>query len=239
MSGLLDDALELAENGWAVFPLNGKAPFKGTRGHLDATSEPDVIRSWWRRWPAANIGAPVPANLLVLDVDPRNSGRVEALGAVPATLACWSGRGDGGRHLYFHRPPGPLTNTRLPPGIDLKTNGYLVVPPSLHLATGDPYRWELADVAALPTHLRWLLRPSPPVRVPMARRGSGSALVRYVARHVDQGVNNALYWAARRAAEEGILDEIAEDLVRTAAAVGETHKRAAATVASARKAAAS
>lgn len=237
---LLDHALGLADSGWAVFPLSGKVPFPGTRGHLDASSDPDVLRSWWLRWPTANIGAPVPPTLLVLDVDPRNGGDVQALGSLPETLTCWSGREDGGRHLYFLRPHGPLTSTKLPAGIDLKANGYCVVPPSIHPATGHPYRWEGADVAALPSHLRDLLRPAPPKPKPQfagAGKRSGQPLVDFVARHVHQGVNSALYWAARRAAEEGILDQLADDLVRTATAVGESERRAAATVESARKAA--
>ncbi len=66
----------------------------------------------------------------------------------------------------------------------------------------------------------------------------GSAIFSNVARHVHQGVNDALYWAARRAAEEGSLDRFGDDLVRAATEVGESERRAAATVESARKAAA-
>lgn len=51
------------------------------------------------------IGAPVPEALLVIDVDPRNGGKLAELqlltGRLPTTLTVWSGRNDGGRHLYF------------------------------------------------------------------------------------------------------------------------------------------
>jgi hypothetical protein len=42
------------------------------------------------------IGARVPDSLLVIDIDPRNGGSLEALtnqvGALPETLTAWSGR---------------------------------------------------------------------------------------------------------------------------------------------------
>jgi hypothetical protein len=181
----------------------------------------------------------VPASLLVIDVDPRNGGDMAALGDLPPTLTCWSGREDGGRHLYFLRPVGPLTSTGLPVGVDLKVNGYCVVPPSLHPATGLPYRWEIHEPVALPPHLLQMLRPKPrdrytgPVRA--AGKGSGRALVDFVGLHLTNGVNNALFWAACRAAEDGLLADLADELVRTAVQVGESEKRAAATVESARK----
>jgi Bifunctional DNA primase/polymerase, N-terminal len=70
--------------------------------------DPDQIKAWWIRWPNATIGARVPESLLVIDVDPRNGGSLAELesltGPLPATLTAWSGRDDGGRHLYFRRP---------------------------------------------------------------------------------------------------------------------------------------
>jgi hypothetical protein len=75
----------------------------------------------------------VPAGCIVLDPDPRKGGTVAALeeangGPLPKTLTTWTGRNDGGCHLYFIRPAGRLTSTRLPKGVDLKANGYVIVP---------------------------------------------------------------------------------------------------------------
>lgn len=163
---MLDAALDLAAQGWAVFPCHwvgsrAKSPIT-VHGHHDATRDPDVIRSWWSRWSRAMIGASVPEALVVLDVDPRNGGDLAELGklagSIPETLTVWSGRGDGGRHLYFRRPTGPLTSTRLPAGIDLKVAGYCIVPPSIHPATGRAYRWEHRPVVPMPRRLRELLR---------------------------------------------------------------------------------
>ena len=42
-----------------------------------------------------------------------------------------SGRGDGGSHRFYRRPPGRLSDARLGPGIDIKTSlGYTVHAPS-------------------------------------------------------------------------------------------------------------
>src|SRR4029450_7633617 len=128
-------ALELAAQGWAVFPCrwrgeNAKAPLT-INGHLDASRDPNQIQRWWTRWPSAMIGASVPESLLVIDIDPRNGGDLAELesttGPLPATLTAWSGRNDGGQHLYYLRPPGVLTSTRLPEGIDLQVNKYCIV----------------------------------------------------------------------------------------------------------------
>ena len=79
----LSAALAYATAGWPTFPTRPddpscpggrdcqcKAPFPKTRGCLEASGGPDVIRAWWRRWPDANVaiatGEPGPD---VLDVD--------------------------------------------------------------------------------------------------------------------------------------------------------------------------
>ena len=121
----------------------------------------------------------------------------------------WSGRGDGGRHLYFERPYGELTSTRLPKGIDLKSNGYTILPPSVHPASGEPYRWELREVAPLTRRFRELLRLLPVLRTHGRQTGvNGSGLVRLVLALKDGERNRGLFWAACRAAEGGILNHL-------------------------------
>ncbi len=237
---MLDHALDLVACGWQILPLKGKIPVTA-HGCDDATTDPEQIRSWWRRWPAANIGARVPSALIVLDVDPRHEGdaglaQLEAdHGTLPATLTTISGRGDGGRHLYFLRPPGAVTSTRMPKGIDVKMAGYCVVPPSLHPDTGRPYRWIDADPVALPLWLRTILRPAPPRPRPVTRStGDGRSLIEFVARQPEGNRNKALHWAAHRAVENGLLDGIEADLIAAAVAAGESEGAAKLTVASVR-----
>lgn len=217
-------ALALAASGWAVFPchesgLRAKAPYT-EHGHLEASTDPGQISAWWNRWPLAMIGAPVPPALIVLDLDPRNGGQLDALPPLPVTLTVWSGRCDGGRHFYFRRPAGAFTSTRLPRGWDLKASGYCILPPSLHPATGQPYRWEEHDPAPMPAEVRDLLRPAPAARQPSrhAARGDGRHLADFVARQERGNINDAVYWAAKKAALEGILtDDLAAELVAAAA----------------------
>src|SRR5450759_1653998 len=65
-------ALYYAQNGWPVFPLTGKVPFKESNGHKDATTNLEQIQIWWITHPTANIGVATGARsgIIVLDIDP-------------------------------------------------------------------------------------------------------------------------------------------------------------------------
>jgi hypothetical protein len=184
------------------------------------------------------IGAAVPDSCIVIDIDPRNGGSTEELEALvgppPVTLTVWSGRNDGGRHLYLRRPAGDLVGTRLPRGIDLKVRGYMIMPPSVHPATSWPYRWERHPVAAVPTSLRELLRPAPRPTYRGNGTASGAGLMRTVASAEVGSRNKTLHWACRRALEDGILDQIEDDLIEAAVAGGQTEGAVRRTIASAR-----
>jgi hypothetical protein len=153
--------------GRLIIALNGKAPAipkqNGGRGVLDATTDLAQIDAWWTAMPWANIGGRVPEGLLVVDVDPRHGGLEEDRVDELETLTAWSGRGDGGRHLYFRHPGGPISAARLPAGWDVKTSsGYTLLPPSIHPVTGRPYWWAdpMVPPAELPAWLVELLRPA-------------------------------------------------------------------------------
>jgi hypothetical protein len=239
---MIDAACELASAGWRVFPCwptgpRAKSPLT-EHGHLDATMDPELVRQWWTRWPYAMIGAAVPDSCLVLDIDPRHGGSVDDLealtGPLPATLTVWSGRNDGGRHLYWRQAAGELVGTRLPRGIDLKVRGYMIMPPSVHPVTGQPYRWERHPVAALPTSLREMLRPAPRPIYRGNGTASGAGLVRKVTSAEVGNRNRTLHWACCRALEDGILDQIEDALVAAAVAGGQTEGAVRRTIASAR-----
>jgi hypothetical protein len=225
---LLAAAVALGARHWAVLPCSPttKAPLLA-HGHLDASTDPDAIRRWWATWPDAMIGAVVPAPVIVLDIDPRNGGSLKALeaslGALPATLSAFSGRGDGGRHLYYSRPPGPLVSTSLPRGVDLKRSGFMIMPPSRHPATGLPYWWELRRMAALPARAVSALRPAPRVqRVAEASSADGRlpGLLRFLSGQGEGNRNKALHWAACRIVEDGLGDEALADLGEVAEMIG-------------------
>lgn len=255
---LLAAALDAAERGWSVLPCHARGPRAKSpigrlvpHGHLDATRDPATITRWWSGHPAAMVGAAVPDTVLVLDVDPRNGGSREALEAVlgplPPTLYVLSGREDGGAHLYYRRPPGALVATALPAGVDLKVNGYVILPPSIHPATGRPYTWKPAPFAHLPTAAVIALRPPSPPRAvqPLVglpgqgsapREASAAGLVRTVAQAEQGDRNAALYWAARRALHGGYDDAVLAELTAAAIGAGLAEREVAATITSARRA---
>jgi Bifunctional DNA primase/polymerase, N-terminal len=178
-------------------------PHELCHGLYAATSDPDRVAGWWARWPTANIGARVPRSLFVLDVDPRAGGldslaRLEAdHGRLPPTRTSLSGRGDGGQHRWYRHPGGPLSVAALRQhgyrGLDLKTHrGYVLLPPSRHPATGQPYTWAepILDPADPPAWLCRLLAPPAapaPAQRPLPRPGRGGS--------VAEGFNAQTSWA--------------------------------------------
>lgn len=184
---LYEYALAYADKGLEVFPCKpNKAP-ACTHGMLDATSDHSQIKAWWTVMPDALIGCRIPTDRIVLDIDPRHGGdkTIEALeemyGPIPVARTHKSGRGDGGQHLWFERPPGDLSikglnrfaeqngggekiGTRHVSGIDLLTYEYryTILPPSPHLSTGKPYEWILQGISGpMPDWLAALLIVQP------------------------------------------------------------------------------
>ncbi|MHB8430209.1 MAG: phage/plasmid primase, P4 family [Acidimicrobiales bacterium] len=199
---LFDAALSYASSGLAVFPVHG---FVGGRctcgdsacsrpakhpiaelvphGFKGATTDAALIREWWGRFPAANIGAPVGRGVaVVLDVDPRHGGR-ESLAALvhehghlpkgPATLT-----GGGGDHFWFSHPGGSVPPAHgFLPGLDLQADGsYVLLPPSVH-ASGSPYRWAVALGTGLPLLPAWLFRSAIEVKRPRSQAAAVGSLI--------------------------------------------------------------
>jgi hypothetical protein len=154
-------ALAYARHGWSVFALvpRGKVPLAGSRGHHDASSDPEVIGSWWTANPQANIGLATGerSGVWVLDLDgPDGEASWRELvdrhgGVEPRTLCALTGRG---RHLYFHCPDELTIRScaGLRPHLDVRGDGgYVVAPGSTH-PSGARYAW---SVDALPGDDQW------------------------------------------------------------------------------------
>ncbi len=178
-------ALSYASMGWSVLPLYGvietaqgfacrckagskcKSPGKhplARNGLDDASAEPEVIRDWFSAWPDANIGVACGnSGFVAVDVDPRNGGDMtlqellDEHGELPSTIVQLTG-GDG-LHYLFHQEVAASLPGKLGAGIDLKSNGYIVVEPSQHVS-GRTYQWadgkmpDPSEIAALPA---WML----------------------------------------------------------------------------------
>jgi putative DNA primase/helicase len=146
------------ENGGCACPkgLDCSQPAKHPIGPLvphglqDATTDPEQVRQWWTRYPAANIGMPTGAwtGAVVLDVDPDKGGfdsllaLVRRYGVLPKTRVVHTG-GDG-LHFYFEHPGIYTRNSagKLGPGLDLRGDGgYVLLPPSVH-AKNRTYAWQ-------------------------------------------------------------------------------------------------
>jgi hypothetical protein len=147
VKSLLKFALEYAKAGFAVFPCKPKTKVPlghlVPNGHLDASTDPKLIRHWWKMCPTANVGLVPPDGYAVIDVDPRDGG-LETLKKfkVKPTLKVISGGKDSGFHLYLKNAPHDLPGV-LGKGVQLKANGhgYVIAPPSIH-PTGGEYVWD-------------------------------------------------------------------------------------------------
>ncbi len=160
---LAEAALSYARSGLYVFPIRAgrKEPLKGSRGHLDATTDSEVVSDVWSSNPALNIGiSPEPSGIFVIDVDPRNGGtgswnrlakEFDIEHVAPTVYT-----GGGGSHYYFRLPNNikiaSKANAFGPkfPGVDVKCRGgYVVAPPSRH-PDGGEYRSDEASLFETP-----------------------------------------------------------------------------------------
>lgn len=164
----------------------GKHPITA-RGFMDATTDQSQIRTWWGRYPHANIGVATGASRLVLvDADRHHAGvdGVEELhhlerqhGPLPDGPIALTG--GGGEHRLFRRPPyleAKLNSWPLAPGVDTRADaGYFVAPPSRH-ESGRSYEWDAAHDptdTAVPECPAWIIQKlRTPKRKPTPRGGS-------------------------------------------------------------------
>lgn len=124
-----------------------------------ATSEKEQLLKWFGNGSLNNVGVVCrQSGLVVIDVDPRNGGdesflQLESLlgGAIPTTVTALTGqylvkgKNVRGRHFYFKTDPNinfikDFSRLGLK-GIDIKSNGYVMLPPSSHIS-GLKYEWE-------------------------------------------------------------------------------------------------
>jgi bifunctional DNA primase/polymerase-like protein len=162
-------SIRYAEAGWYVFPLppRQKTPTKDSHGFHDATCDVEQVRAWWAEAPESNIGLwPGRSGFVVLDLDgPEAVRAAERYGvAQDMTLACVTGRAEGGRHLYFRHPGFHVGNGKIDPTekrLEVRADmGYVVLPPSIHPDTGRTYRWHdrKTPIRELPDRMKDALR---------------------------------------------------------------------------------
>jgi hypothetical protein len=127
-------ALELADNGYEIFPLKpeGKVPLT-VHGFKDATRDSDKIRAWWKRWPDANIGIACGASgIIVADLDVKGGGKgpenwEQLVAGVEHQAGFSVTTPSGGLHLIWRGSGVPSSNGVLARSVDIKAErGYIV-----------------------------------------------------------------------------------------------------------------
>lgn len=248
-----DWALAYASLGWRVFPVvpGDKRPlFRGWQ--QDATIDPKLIARHWRREPGSNIGVVCGEAFDAFDIEAAHLAAlrawVDAHGrGLPLTPLARTGRGGihilveptgagGGRDLYLEG---------LHIGELKSIGGFIVVCPSV---TTDRYRWVRApDAVAVAPASAWLFellkhpsahRSNIPTNGgdPVRRRRQLDALAEAIANAGTGRRNKLLYWAMRRALEEGVpAQDAAARLGRSALDAGLGEREVLATLRSAHR----
>ncbi len=149
----------------------GKHPIP-THGHLDASTDPETIRQWWKDHPWANVAIASGVKMFVWDIDPRNGGDatmaalINEHGSLPITPTVATG--GGGEQYYFRIPPGGVIKSRpVAHGIDVKGKGLVIAPPSMH-RSGTRYTWVTPLDTPLAHAPDWLLAMATETRPPAA-----------------------------------------------------------------------
>jgi hypothetical protein len=110
----------------------------------EASSDANLIRSWWSRYPKANAALALARSGVIafdLDIYKGDHARLEELcrihGPLPETTAQLSGS-QAGVHLIYQAPPYPIRGEI--GGITLRGRNYIVIAPSSHVS-GGRYTW--------------------------------------------------------------------------------------------------
>jgi len=147
---------------------SGKHPLT-QNGVKDASNDLCMIRGWWQKSPAANIGIAMgsTSGIFALDIDPRHYGDEslseleEKHGKLPPTVEAITG--SLGRHILYEYPKDMHVSNKvgIKPSLDIRgEGGYIVVAPSVHMS-GRKYMWEHSsrpDEVAIAEAPEWLLK---------------------------------------------------------------------------------
>jgi hypothetical protein len=208
-------ALDYAALGWHVLPVGHNKRPLGGQGLSFATTDEEIIRGWWARWPHAQVAiACKPSGLVVIDLDVGHADGAngirtfrEVTGIDPDSAPLVASTPKEGRHLYHAEPAGAEIRSRtgVLPGVDVKAGGgklggYVIAPcgkEDRQWISGDPL---LDRLTPLPDSLVKLLDE----KAPRKRRNQAAAVStasRHPVTHERTTIASALYaippWVSR------------------------------------------
>jgi hypothetical protein len=180
----------------------GKVP-QLAHGYLNASNNEALVRDWFTyKFKGYNVGIAVGREfgVLVIESDVRDGGSLdlEALQAIngyfPETFVV--GSGSGGLHYYFVYPDGELDMPTghfhdlglLYKGLEIKSKGGMVAPPSIH-GSGNVYEFRSepdVPVAQMPAWLYDLLEPQP--------KGHESSTIYYPGKFFSEITSRDIIW---------------------------------------------
>ncbi len=149
MSACLDAALEYREAGLVPIPCGrDKRPLVQWKKYQTEMPSENEIRLWFAQWPDANVGLVMGREKFAVDVDgPEGEQALAQAGIDLSGLP--TARTARGRHVYLSGQEIP-DRIGLLPKVDIRGQGYVVAPPSVH-ESGAIYFWEIPITGALPT----------------------------------------------------------------------------------------
>jgi len=142
---MLNFALKYLNLGFSVIPLKPKLkePLIPWIEFQKRRATEQEIKSWFQKWPDANIGIITGAisQVVVVDLDGEEGlAQAPSLG-LTSTIVSVTGNG---KHLWFKLATSSTVvgnAVKLHPGVDIRgEGGYVVAPPSIH-ENGKRYRW--------------------------------------------------------------------------------------------------
>lgn len=197
MSELKQAAIDLAEDGFWIFPCRPGTKIPAVEGYRTKKMTVEQVAAWWEDHPDHNIGlCPDLNGLVVLDLDlykPECNWDRQ----VEPTMMVRSA--SGGEHWYFddggHRFPGKFNGYE---GVDIKHQGLVVLPPSRF--EGGQYAWGNEEPVAqlpdwFPTKVRVEVDPMA-AQLLLAGRGEGAARLVEVVRSAPNVIDDRDTWLA-------------------------------------------